>query len=73
MFGDILKGKTAIVTGGAIGIGEACIRHFASRGADAIIVDINDERAEKIVKDLSGQSVYYHAADVVYKTDEKTF
>ena len=68
MFGDILKGKTAIVTGGAIGIGEACIRHFAGRGADAVIVDINDERAENIVKDLSGQNVYYHAVDV---TDEK--
>lgn len=38
----MLKGKTAIVTGGSRGIGEAIAYKLASMGADIIIVDIGD-------------------------------
>jgi NAD(P)-dependent dehydrogenase (short-subunit alcohol dehydrogenase family) len=39
-------GKTAIVTGGASGIGAATIREFAVEGANAIIMDINAQLGE---------------------------
>ena len=43
----LLKGKTAIVTGAASGIGFACAKRFAEEGASfIIIVDIAEEAAQ---------------------------
>jgi NAD(P)-dependent dehydrogenase (short-subunit alcohol dehydrogenase family) len=39
---DRLSGKTAVVTGGASGIGAAIVRRFAGEGARVIIADIDD-------------------------------
>lgn len=43
-----LKGNTAIVTGGAMGIGEACVRLLAKHDAKVAIFDINREAAEAL-------------------------
>lgn len=37
------KGKTALVTGAASGIGRACAMTFAQNGAAVVIVDIDSE------------------------------
>ena len=42
---DRLSGKTAIVTGGASGIGRATVLRFAAEGASVIIADVNRENA----------------------------
>lgn len=47
-----LDGRTALVTGGASGIGEAVSRTFASAGAAVLIVDIDGERAEALASAL---------------------
>jgi NAD(P)-dependent dehydrogenase (short-subunit alcohol dehydrogenase family) len=48
-----LAEKTAIVTGGSQGIGEAIARRYAAEGADVAIVSIGDQaNAEKIVADI---------------------
>ena len=39
-----LDGKTALVTGGASGIGEATVRALSEAGARVIIVDLNEAR-----------------------------
>ncbi len=39
---DRLKGKVAIITGAAMGLGEADARLFAGEGAELIITDIAD-------------------------------
>lgn len=45
----MLKGKTAIVTGGSRGIGAAIVKEFASQGADvAVIFAGNQNAAEEI-------------------------
>lgn len=36
-----LKGKSVIITGGANGMGETCVRHFAESGAFVTIADVN--------------------------------
>jgi 3-oxoacyl-[acyl-carrier protein] reductase len=40
-----LKGKTAIVTGGASGFGAGIVRKFLTEGAEVMIADINGEAA----------------------------
>jgi NAD(P)-dependent dehydrogenase (short-subunit alcohol dehydrogenase family) len=52
-----LDGRTALVTGGASGIGEATCRTFAAAGASVIIVDIDRARADALAAELVGARV----------------
>ncbi len=47
-----LSGKTAIVTGGAAGIGFGVSSRLAEAGANVLIADMNAENAEKAKKEL---------------------
>ncbi|MEO0811138.1 MAG: SDR family oxidoreductase [Pseudomonadota bacterium] len=47
-----LKGKSAIVTGGASGFGEGIVRKFVAEGAKVVIADLNIEGAQKLAKEL---------------------
>jgi NAD(P)-dependent dehydrogenase (short-subunit alcohol dehydrogenase family) len=49
-----LQGKTAVVTGGASGIGEAIARRFAKEGAGIHIVDINESNAKRVAAEVGG-------------------
>jgi NAD(P)-dependent dehydrogenase (short-subunit alcohol dehydrogenase family) len=49
MCGQEFGGMVALVTGGASGIGEACVKTFALGGARVVIVDRNEELGEKTV------------------------
>jgi NAD(P)-dependent dehydrogenase (short-subunit alcohol dehydrogenase family) len=52
-----IKGRVAVVTGGANGIGEALCRRFAAEGADGIVVADSDPRAELLAQELGGRAV----------------
>jgi len=59
-----LKGKTAIVTGAASGIGQAIAQVFGKEGAKVVVNDINDKGGEVTVKsiaDLGGEATFAHA------------
>jgi 2-deoxy-D-gluconate 3-dehydrogenase len=47
-----LSGKTAIVTGGAVGIGLGISKRLAEAGANVVIADINADNAEKAKQEL---------------------
>ena len=51
-----LAGKRAVVTGGASGIGLACARAFADRGAHVVIADLNGEAAEAAANEFGGEA-----------------
>ena len=60
-----IDGKTALITGGASGIGEQTSRIFTEAGAKVIIVDIDKSRAEALAAELPGDT--YNIFDI---TDE---
>jgi 3-oxoacyl-[acyl-carrier protein] reductase len=50
-----LAGKSVLVTGGAGGIGSACVRAFAAEGARVVVhYNTSRERAEELVRELDG-------------------
>ncbi|MBD1555852.1 SDR family oxidoreductase [Vibrio sp. S9_S30] len=64
--GDKLTGHVAVVTGGAEGIGLACVEILATRGATVIIADINQDNGEAIANQLKldGLDVHFYLTDV---------
>jgi NAD(P)-dependent dehydrogenase (short-subunit alcohol dehydrogenase family) len=59
-----LQGKTVIVTGGTMGIGEAIVRRCAAEGGKVVVVARNAERGERLVSDVGGDRVRFIAGDV---------
>jgi len=49
-----LNGISAIVTGGASGIGEACARMLAARGAKVVIADLQDDKGNALASEIGG-------------------
>ncbi|WP_115787757.1 3-hydroxybutyrate dehydrogenase [Arthrobacter silvisoli] len=49
-----LAGRKALVTGGAGGIGAACAREFAARGAKVVVADVDAAGAEALADELGG-------------------
>jgi 2-keto-3-deoxy-L-fuconate dehydrogenase len=52
-----LDGRTALVTGGASGIGEATCRALAGAGACVIVADVDQARAEALAAELPEATV----------------
>lgn len=59
-------GKVALVTGGASGIGEACVLTFARGGAKVVIADMNNDLGEKTVAEVkqAGSDAIFVRVDV---------
>lgn len=71
-----LINKTAIVTGGARGIGKAITRQFLKDGASVLICSRKKGELEKTAKELdpSGKKIFYFVADVSdYKDCQRLF
>ncbi len=53
-----IKGKTAIITGGASGLGLATARRLSTQGANIALWDLNREAGEKAAGELGGNAVF---------------
>lgn len=58
-----LTGKTALVTGGAVGIGAGIAARFAEAGANVVIADLDREAAEITASELSARGWPVMAAE----------
>jgi NAD(P)-dependent dehydrogenase (short-subunit alcohol dehydrogenase family) len=56
-----LSGKAALVTGGAVGIGAACVDRMIEAGAQVAIVDLHDDAGQKLAARLGDNARYFHA------------
>jgi 3-hydroxybutyrate dehydrogenase len=52
-----LKGRSALVTGAASGIGRACAGRLARAGASVTVVDLNEDAARKVAEEFGGKAV----------------
>jgi 3-oxoacyl-[acyl-carrier protein] reductase len=70
-----LKGKRALITGSAVGIGKAMAYRFAEAGADLDLVDININGLRAVKKELSPfkSEINIHKVDISEKDEIDAF
>ena len=56
-----LDGKVALVTGGAVGIGAACVKRLVEACARVAIVDLDDGPGRQLAARLGERALYFHA------------
>ncbi|MCZ4278725.1 MAG: SDR family oxidoreductase [Rhodococcus sp. (in: high G+C Gram-positive bacteria)] len=65
---NVFEGRSAVVTGGARGIGAAVVRALAESGVRVMVGDVLDEEGERLAESL-GDAVRYRHLDVTEKAD----
>lgn len=63
-----ISGASAVVTGGASGLGEATVRRLVGAGAKVVILDRDTVKGEALAKEL-GEAVAYSPTDVTVAGD----
>lgn len=64
-----LTGRSALVTGGASGIGAACARELAARGAAVTVADIDEPGAKALAGEIGGTAWAVDLLDVAALED----
>ena len=61
-----LEKKTAVITGGASGIGKSIVKTFAIQGCEIHIIDIDESLGRSLVNEIHkmGFKTFYHQCDV---------
>jgi NAD(P)-dependent dehydrogenase (short-subunit alcohol dehydrogenase family) len=63
-----IKGSTALITGGASGLGEATARDLVQSGGQVALIDLDREKGEKLAAEL-GDAVQFFPVDVTQEKD----
>src|SRR5262249_22667652 len=53
-----IQGKSALVSGGASGLGAATVRMLVAQGAKVVIADVNENAGQALAKELGGAVVF---------------
>ena len=61
--------RRALVTGGAGGIGAACVRRLAADGLHVTVADLDSEAADKVARDVGGDAWHVDLADTAALAD----
>lgn len=64
-----IEGKNFLVTGGASGLGEACVRNLVKIGGKVIIADLNQERGAALQAELGEQQTIFCTTNVCEESD----
>ncbi|MFA6893960.1 MAG: SDR family NAD(P)-dependent oxidoreductase, partial [Synergistaceae bacterium] len=69
-----MKGKIAVVTGAASGIGAGISRFFSNAGVTVVMADINDQLAKCVQSEIAsaGNNAVFIKCDVTKESDCKT-
>lgn len=70
------KNKVIAITGGATGIGRACVLKFLQEGYSVSFCDINDDEAHSLIEeakaiDPNGSHIFYHHANTTVQSELK--
>ena len=65
-----LSGKVAVVTGGAMGIGQGIVARLAEAGAKVLIADINEEVAQKTAQEFTSKGWVVEAMKVDVSSED---
>ncbi|MBL7224741.1 MAG: SDR family NAD(P)-dependent oxidoreductase [Desulfobacteraceae bacterium] len=63
-----IKDSVAVVTGGASGLGEACVRALLGKGGKVSILDFAEERGQKVASEL-GDAALFCLTDITKEED----
>jgi len=63
-----IRDSVAVVTGGASGLGEACVRTFLGGGGKVSILDFAEERGQKVASEL-GDAALFCLTDITKEED----
>jgi len=58
-----IDGAAAIVFGGASGLGEATVRRLVAAGAEVVIADLNEQRAQELAADVGAHAAACDVTD----------
>ena len=58
-----IQGKTALITGGASGLGAATARMIRSAGGNVVIIDLNEAAGQSVAAELGGRFVKADVSD----------
>ena len=66
-----LEGRTAVITGGASGLGRACAERFGEEGANVVIGDLLEARAREVIAaiEASGGRAVFVRTDTTREAD----
>ncbi|KAK5114244.1 hypothetical protein LTR85_010309 [Meristemomyces frigidus] len=59
-----LEGKTAIITGAGLGLGEGITRKFIDEGANVLLFEVNKENGQKVADSLPKEKALFFSGDV---------
>ncbi|KAI0014841.1 short chain dehydrogenase [Xylariomycetidae sp. FL0641] len=60
-----IEGRTFVVSGGASGLGQACVEEICKHGGNVAVLDLNEENGVELIKQLPAGAAKFFVCDVL--------